>query len=462
MEEHTVYHRKEAPFDMEETFIQNSRRKVVAIVFLSLFSYLLFTELVNHSLSWTPLTQAIAAADEKKVLTQSDFEYIGAFLLPTSGVNGDPIWGQGLTHRYVNGELRMFAYAWNAAGPQNMYEVRVPAPSLTSSPTATVVRNWGDVAGNKRIGQMFGLYWDEQDQRMYWNDQNVYNTCCPDDPGMGYSILNDATGGITPVGAWRFTGRGTKATNTCVLPIPQWFADAYTGGMRLGAGCGGYQSIVATGPGHLGPALTAFSPPDITTNPDGSSLSFVDLVGYPFQNNPIDCTKRATRDTNYVDDFDGCDPVNGVGRWSWSDRLWQSAVWIDLPDKSGLVYFATLAYGREWYETSTLHAMGSTHWWYVYDPADLAAVAQGAKEQYEIQAKYTWPVEYPGLSYPLPRWDGGDPGNLVSGVTYDSVTRRVFVAVRFAGNGGATKVYVYEVNSAFSNPLSAPTGLRLK
>lgn len=191
---------------------------------------------------------ASLAAGSKQVLNQSDFEYIGAFLLPISGVNGDAAWGQGLAHRYVNGELRMFAYAWNPTSAQNMYEVKVPTPSLTSAPTATVVRNWGDIAGSKRVGQMFGLYWDEQDRRIYWNDQNIYNTCCPDDPGMGYSTLNDTTGAITIVGAWRFTGRGTKAINTCVLPIPQWFADAYTGGRRLGAGCGGYQSIIANRP----------------------------------------------------------------------------------------------------------------------------------------------------------------------------------------------------------------------
>jgi len=400
--------------------------------------------------------KAAAATSSKQILTQADFNYIGAFLLPTSGVNGDPIWGQGLAHRYVNGELRMFAYAWNPTSAQNMYEVKVPTPSSTSPPTATVVRNWGDVAGSKRVGQMFGLYWDEQDKRMYWNSQNVYNTQNPDDPGVGYSTLNDTTGAITIVGAWRFTGRGTKAINTCVLPIPQWFADAYAGARRLGAGCGGYQSIIATGPAHLGPALTAFNPPNVATNPDGSSVSFVNLVGYPFQNNPIDCNKRATRDTNYVDDFDGCNPVNGVGHWSWSDRLWQSAAWIDLPDKSGLVYFPTLVYGREWYETSTLHGMGATHWWYVYDTADLAAVTQGQKQQHEIQAKNTWPVQYAGLSYPLPRWDGGDPADLVSGVTYDSTARRVYIAVRFAGANGATKVYVYEVLSSSQQDTTAP------
>src|SRR3972149_6103625 len=95
------------------------------------------------------IPETAAATSSKQILTQADFNYIGAFRLPVSGVNGDSTWGQGLAHRYVNGELRMFAYAWNPTSAQNMYEVKVPTPSSTSPPTATVVRNWGDVAGSK-------------------------------------------------------------------------------------------------------------------------------------------------------------------------------------------------------------------------------------------------------------------------------------------------------------------------
>jgi hypothetical protein len=432
--------------------------------------YRLIYRIVVLGLIWCSIAanipKAAAATSSKRLLTQGDFKYIGAFDMPDYFPNGgDPQFNKGLTYRYVNGELHMFSVSWN---PQILFEVKVPSYSVGAPiQQAQVVRNWGDIAGDKNLGAIFGLYWDEQDKRMYWNSQNEYNTQNPDDPGVNYSVLDNTTGIGTPIGSWRFTGRGTKATNTCVLPIPQWFADLYTGGRRLGAGCGGYQSIITIGPVHLGPALAAFSPPNIASNPDSSSLSYVNLVGYPFQNNPIDCTKRATRDTNYIDDFDGCNPVNGVGRWSWSDRLWQSAVWIDLPDKTGLVYFPTLVSGREWYETSTLHGMGATHWWYVYDPADLAAVTQGQKQQWEIQAKYTWAVQYEGLSYPLPRWDGGDPSIQVNGVAFDPSTRRLYVGVSLAGKEyglyGTTKVYVYEVQSGTTSdatPPAAPTGLR--
>lgn len=425
---------------------------------------------LSFSLVFSPFDYAChdVHAAEKAVLKQSDFKYVGAFLMPTSAGGGDAGWSRGLAHRYVNGELRMFSVAWN---PQNLYEVRVPTPSINSPfPQAQIVRGWGDVTmparrnttnGGTESGVINGLYWDQQDQRLYWSYGALYTTSS-DDPAVGYSMLNDATASSTVVGVWRFTGRGQKAVNMSVVPIPQWFADAYTGGKRLAAGCGGYQSIVASGPAHLGPALTAFNPPNINTNPSGSTLSFLNLVGYPYQNNPIDCSKRAIRDTNYVDGFDGCNPDNGVGHWSWSDYLWQGGAWVDLADKHGVVFFPTLANGREWYETSTLHAEKASHWVYIYDPYDLAEVARGVKKQWEIQAVNRWAIQFPGLTYPLSGWSD-EPAKMVTGVTYDSVARRAYVAVRFAGETGGHKVYVYEIgspSSVFAKPI-APTNLKV-
>ena len=119
--------------------------------------------------------------------------------------------------------------------------------------------------------------------------------------------------------------------------------------------------------------------------------------------------------------------------------------------------------GRAWYETSTLHAQNATHWWFVYDPADLAQVAQGQKQQNAIQPKSSWAVQYAGLSYPLPGWADG-PGNQITGSTYDPVGNRVYIAVRFAG-GNRHIVYVYEVldSSSTDNTVPAsPGGVRVR
>jgi hypothetical protein len=420
----------------------------------------------------TNTPKAAVAASSKQLLTQADFKYLGAFVMPDTTPSGaDAQFGRGLTHRYVNGELRMFSAAWN---PQSVFEVRVPNLSTKSPyPQAQIVREWGDIYGSKRYtlsggSEVFGLYWDEADQRLYWSYGDIYNTQTSDDPSVGYSTLNDATGKATPVGAWRFTGRGEKSTMGCVAPIPQWFADAYTGGKRLGAGCGGYFSIITIGPVHVGPALAAFSPP---TLPDRSSIPFTNLVGYPFSDPPYSTPDRCHRDPDYIGtgDWVAWAPKNGIGYWTAGDYMFQAALWIDLPDKTGLIFFPTISNGRVWYETSTLHGESVNHWWYLYDPNDLAQVAQGQKQQWEIQPAAEWQIQYPGLTYPLPGWSDL-PKNLITGVTYDSTTRRLYVGVAFGdsehGLYGVPKVYVYEVQSS-SNPAepaspAAPTGLRMR
>jgi len=110
-----------------------------------------------------------------------------------------------------------------------------------------------------------------------------------------------------------------------------------------------------------------------------------------------------------------------------------------------------------YYQSSTIHGAGGFHEWMVYDPADLARVAQSQAQEWEIQPKSWWSVQYPGLSYPLPSWSDLQ-NNSVMGVAFDPTTRRLYVSVRFAS------VYVYEVQSSSTDttPPAPPTGLSIK
>ena len=390
----------------------------------------------------------------KTVLSAADFSYVGAFRLPFSVNNQDAGYGRGLTHRYLNGELRFLTTTL----PTNVYEVAFPGTTVNPPyPLAQTARYWGDVyqgkrfldGGNRESGA-WGIYWDAPDNRLYWSYGDGYNTVSANDPSIGYSTLNEANGTSAAVGAWRFSGRGCKATMGGITPIPQWFADQYCGGRRLGAGFGGYFSIVAVGPAHLGPALCAFAPPNLSVNPNLSALPFNDLVGYPFNPTPYTTPDRCHRDTDYTNEFDFWNPRNGIGYFSWTDYIWQGGIWIDTPTKHGLMYFPTLGNGRTFYQNSTLNAERASHWWMVYDPNDLAQVARGEKQQWEIQPRNSWKVVYPGLSDPLPGW-ADEPKNMITGVTFDQTTGRLYIAVRFgwatggAGENGHT-IYVYQVN----------------
>jgi hypothetical protein len=379
----------------------------------------------------------------RPIVAEDDFEYVGAFRMPRD-VNGhDGAWGRGLAVRSVNGQLRFFSSAVDGV----IYETVAPKPVMfTNYPQASIARVWGDLSKGRRVGQLNGLYWDPIDSRLYWSSGNLYNTLHPDDPAMGYSTLGDNGSPVASYGPWRFTGRGAKATMGGVLPIPQWFATQYTKGRRLGAGFGGYWSIVNTGPAHMGPALCAFSPPP-TTLAQGSSLQFTNLVGYPFNAKPYTDPDRCHRDADYHTEFDGWNPKNGIGYWSWSDWIWQGAVWIDLPDKHGVVYFPTLGRGRTWYENATLNAERAFHAFYVYNPNDLGRVATGSVSQWKIQPANTWDVFFDNINYPMAGWRD-EPNHMITGATFDQASRTLYVAVRFAygtGSAGQHMVYGYRV-----------------
>ena len=117
-----------------------------------------------------------------------------------------------------------------------------------------------NVGGYNALGpevNTYGLYYDQSANRLYWNYGDWYNADFPDNPSLGYSTLNDATGVATGAGDWSLANRQEKLDRGGVTPIPQWFADRFTGGDTLGVGFGGYFSIISSG--SFGPALAAIN-----------------------------------------------------------------------------------------------------------------------------------------------------------------------------------------------------------
>jgi len=393
----------------------------------------------------------------KAVLTASDFTYLGAFRMPTSVRGQDAAWGKTLAVRYVDGRRRFLSITVN----HNLYEVDDPGvgDSPNTAPIAPAVRFWGTSAFDARYtvqygltsGFVYGIFWDETDRRLYFNYGDPYKANALPDSSVGYATLNDATGVATSVGSWQ-VGHNSKMTMCGTLAIPDWFAQTFTDGRRLASGFGGYQSIVATGPASMGPALFAFAPP--TNQPVHSMLPSTPLLAYPYNSRAYTNPDRVHRDPDYRTEFDGWNPKDGVGYNTWVDGLHQGGVWIDLPDRHGVIFCLVEGNGRVWYERSTTHSERGSHWWYIYDPMSLAAVARGGKETYEIQPNERVPVKYPSatFSYPLPPWQD-EAAYLITGTAYDALTGQLFVAIRFAyGSPGVQPenghvVYAFQVNA---------------
>ncbi len=396
-------------------------------------------------------------SSQKTLLTAADLEYLGAFRLPRDVGGEDAGWGRGLAMRFKGGKQFFFS----TTVKNSVFEVEYPGLSQTDYPIASVSRFWGDVYDDKRVlnpsateprnaSGVYGLFFDQRDERLYWSYGDGYNTVSGRDPSIGYSVLNDTDGSSRAVGAWSLQDWSCKAAMGGVLEIPAWFADLYCEGRRLGAGFGGYFSIASVGPVSAGPALSAFSASDCTALNHNSGVKNTPLLGYPFHPEPYTSPDRAQRDSDYTTEFDGWNPKAGTGYWSWTDWVWQGAVWVDTPEVHGLLVLPTLGNGRTWYETSTLHAERASHWWYVYDPNDLGAVARGTRQTWQVQAKNTWRADYPNVA--LGGWRD-EPFQMVTGACFEATSKRVFVAVRHAWRDGnpnftGTTVYGYQIRKA--------------
>jgi hypothetical protein len=410
------------------------------------------------------LTSASSDPLFKPVVSSDSFTYLGSFALPHSANNWDTAYSfGGLAYRYVNGNLQFFTTNHVHSGGL-VYEFNYPGISTDQAhlPMAHVVTNWGDIYTNEKLDNnyggyrtlssgdpTYGLYYDVSSDRLYWTYGDWYNADFPYQPSIGYSTLNGATGVATGAGAWSLANRPEKFDRGGMLQIPQWFADRYTGGKNLGVGFGGYFSIVSTA--SLGPALAAISAPDLAVNPDDSALPNIPLLGYP-----ADAPAHAHRDTATTNYYGGdypttpgpWMPANGTGYWTWSDSIFDAGTWIDTPTMQGLLVIAKVGQGDVYYKTSDRHAQSGSFEWMVYNPADLAAVASGVKQQWQIQPQYEWttpslPMQDSSTGY------AGDGSTFADGAVFDPTTNRLYVLVSAAtgwnGSEAWPEMYVYQV-----------------
>ncbi|MDR3295247.1 MAG: hypothetical protein LBT26_05415 [Clostridiales Family XIII bacterium] len=163
----------------------------------------------------------------KELLSPDDFEFVGAFYLP--GDQPDPnvdywhAYYQGLTHRYVDGKLKLYTIPGPYASVGHLMEFEVPE---TTSPTLPYPRqnayiSFGDIYQDKitQTAEFFtpenpavgldeieapvqGIFWDEQDQRMYWTKLTSYDMSYLPDTAVGYAVLDDVTHTGVGVGNW--------------------------------------------------------------------------------------------------------------------------------------------------------------------------------------------------------------------------------------------------------------------
>jgi hypothetical protein len=369
------------------------------------------------------------------LIAASDLTYLGAFRLPSAqgDQNSFDYGGTGMAFDAQDQALWLVGHDWY----QRVAEVSIPAPviaaTLDSLPRATLRRPFADVlagkldsvgAGTAKIGGILPtaaglivsayIYYDADSSQVRSHfrvtSSGVEGPFQVGDAGAGF-----VSGYMTAIPmAWQGALGGTALTGQCCVPI--------------------------VGRTSLGPAASVFNAADVGSR---SPVPATAVVGYP-----IDHPTIGAYDSN-GQLFNGATSMAGVvfpsgsrsvlfigrqssnfcyGEGTGDSRLDQHPV----PGESGVIYC---------YDPTSpykgTHGYPYKPFVWAYDVNDLVAVKSGMKQPWEVVPYATWTFDVPFE---------GDMRQ-ISGVTYDSATRRLYLSGAFE-DGQAPVIHVFEIMTA--------------
>jgi hypothetical protein len=437
--------------------------------------------------SVAPDQQASLCFGTKPVIQPSDIQYLGCMRMP-NGTDTTFAYGN-IAGRKVNGETRLFVFGNSPTLGDPVYELVDTGSYHTDyrqAPRAGLVRNWGNVYGNRRVsydnnnGQQFnlqyqvpgGLYFNENTQLLYWTYYDAYNNTVRPDWNLGATRLE--TGGPVAFGPWR--SRTVDGDNRT------WYGAsrlAYLTELPDGS-MGGAGIYFVTTAAPWGPQLFGGGTWPTTSTPAGFGagdlvlpnryLTYYSMIGqinastgqYTGQLRSF----RRQAPYNYVWHPSGSgiateiDPLryNGIGSWTQLDGL-HGAVWIDLPDKHGALFPVSFAGSP----TANPGACGTGHIWYrnvgqgsdrcshgcaaeidiagpvtdaamtamvIYDPDQLRDVQAGRLTDYSVEPRSVLNVDQLGVQT-APHAVLGH-GKALRGFYFDRTARKLYLRANSA------------------------------
>jgi len=394
------------------------------------------------------LAANFSKATPAKRLMPSDIVYLGAFRLP--GPSGKSNWGWsggGATY-YPGGDPRgprdgfpgsifAFGHDWHYF----VSEVSIPRPvksrNVKRLPVARTLQPFTDIRrGVKVTGSTFWYgdlaYLPPQGQQktgklyfcfgFHMQYQRVTS--------HGWRELNLAAG--PSVGLWYIGQESPHYTDDYLFAIPKDFADKYLGGRRLATGR--YREGGLSG---LGPALFAIAPwQHGNPPPPGATLKPITLIKY----SPFGGKHR-------MKDYRHCD-------------LWTGGAWLTWKGKAAMVLVGTKSLGQCWYgyqggmrhdtcQPRCPDSLGHRGYWSTgtqprfifFDPADLAAVAQGKMKSWQPQPYASFNLA-PYLFRPKKH---GNDRYLVGAMAYDRRRGLLYVLERRAEDDDKSVVHVFRL-----------------
>ena len=433
------------------------------------FKLFALTLLVGSSLAlnrvWAaphgPATPVVQPRPQSQRLTPADLQYKGAFAYPP----GDE-WaysGHALAY-YPGGDANgaddgypgsLFAvgHAWYL----QVGEISIPAPMITTVlaalPQATVLQAQSDITGGwlnnctydpgceyREVG---GLEYLDNVDKIAWNLRDWYNVDGGDQDSLGWSVRDFSNA----QGVWHIGPRNNEIfhnakTSDYLFKAPLGFADQHLGGKWLLAGS--TRAAGALG-GSQGPTLFATAP-WVDGNPPapGQNLNALALLYYP---TVVGCVENND------------DTLCRYPHYRADDR-WGGGAWVETDGKSAIILMGRKGLGDSCYgipgEQCPPSLCTTDKGWHAdpyepqllfYDPAELAAVAAGAKEP--------WSMLPYAIYQPVHELLQPDCG-ILNAVAYDAARHLIYATESQAGAGGETVVHVWAVQSGDANATPTP------
>jgi len=370
---------------------------LVFIIILLFFKQFIFVNRNKYEVDLSSVNEASSG-----LLYPEDFVYKGAFRFPSfSDWQSYDRWGYGATSLSYSpvGDPRgqNDGYYGSLFGTGHVYakkvsEISIPSPvnskNLETLPVANSLQSFTDItegltSSYSELDSFGGLAYvpaqgSQKKDLLYWSWYTYYAVQSPgniDFPSFGSSELDlskvgDALG-LWKVGPYGEEEYNQKRTSRYMFDIPLSWANKYTPGKTIMAGKGDGAGNVAN---SHGPTMIAFTP--ISTSQPPVSRAVLDaqiLVNYPPSG-------------NYFPDWTACD-------------AWTGASWVKSGGKEAIVVVGRKGLGKECYGspdissqycydpcdlTKGYHCYPYETQFLLYNPQDLAEVAQGRKQPYEV------------------------------------------------------------------------------
>ena len=417
------------------------------------------SEIVYRVLNPEAVVTSVVESGERRILTEDDLTYLGAFRLPSEG-GGDSRFGFGGSAMALNpggdegGANDGFPGSLYISGHEHhqlVAEVNIPVPKdqrdvgVAGLNVAGFLQPFADITGGMAAStdegngyRVDGLAYleaqgDQTAGQIYWTARTYYNVDTSSDLSHGVSDLDLSDPNAR--GLWRLGDFHSSMTSGYIFPVPAYFADVYLGGKRLIAGLFTQQGVSAT---SQGPAFFAYAPwqdaLDGVAPAAGAVLDAIGLVYYPYALPPYEGSQEP-------------EPISNFPDYQVPDR-WDAAAWLSTSDAHAVVVVGRRSMGETYYGDARpddcdiykgYHGDPYEPRMAFYDPADLASVVEGDVDPWDVLPYLEWdPSEY------IVKTCDGE----LTGAVYDEENRLFYVlhvGADTVGGESQPLVYVWRV-----------------